>query len=346
MDFCLEKAHERLWNVFTNYTLQGDPLQPNLMRAYEFTKFCQDAGVMEIDSCLTIAELNVVVSQETCKIPGPKKHKRLSFSAFLNAVMAVAIKIYRNEIITPEEAFERFLINQVPRAKFREVVSLKNVEANAEVKSLVQRFEAPLLDIFQYYSSLAERSDAGSKPKAGSKQGRPKQGRPEPLSFLPGTNKMKDEMSYEDFLNCCKDAGLANSSLLSTQALGNVFLSSVSEEAYHDHVPKLRFKEFIQSLLRCSVLIGKFAWNGASHADKFKHILLVMWKSLHERNKFNKTIECHSPKNAYHGDLMKGSMTLNKRFTELWANDGHRDYLAKPVPQIANAFDLLQQMRK
>lgn len=374
-EFDWSEAHLQLWNTFTFYALQGDPLQLNYLRSYEFTKFVQDCGVLRNDATslageetwavqmrkeglhtaqLRLADINVLVSAETSKQTkhaqnrktSDKMHKsssrKITFPTFLNIILKLSQKVFPRQP-SPELSLRCFVEMILPHAHCRKPKSVAHMLEDTEVRRVLQRFESAFAQIFRFYSSAAERSSSsegfGNATKALWADTKSS------VSGIPQGNRMKEELSYEGFLEFAKDFGLGTSALLSTQTLGEAFLASIDYRAFHERVPKMLFEEFVDSLLHCASSIGRFAHRKATIADRLKHLYLVMWKAVTKRNRIVAAIEYHHLRTTYAADLLAGVALFNNKFTEMWAEDNHRDYL-EPVPEPeTHAFDLIQRLR-
>ncbi|GBG31890.1 Hypothetical Protein FCC1311_081152 [Hondaea fermentalgiana] len=362
LHFDWDKAHLQLWNTFTHYAIHGDALQPNRLRAYEFTKFARDCGILNDAgnepaagseaSLLRVADINVLISAEVGKRSGSSKQtaaqstkmhgsRRMTFQAFLNVVLKIALRLFP-DASSAETALRLFVQSRLWRAQHRDPLRIAFVLQDAEVRKLLMRFESALRPIFHFYASAAEREVDQS---SGNGKSCPKSPTGSFRTIAGTGNRMRDELSYQSFIELAKDFGLGASALLSMQSLGEAFLASIDYHAYHDKVPKMLYEEYIEALVRCALTIGRVAHEGATLADKLKHLLLIMWKAMTKRNQVASAVENHFVRTTYAADLLEGVRIFNIRFSELWAADGHRDYLSPLPDEVPDAFDLVQRLR-
>jgi hypothetical protein len=94
----LTPPSQELWNIFTFYTLNGNPLDPEHMRATQWVKFCKDCGIVgphavtEAPAPITEADLHVSYTVEVTR-KNRTGIKRMNYNDFLTAVMKIAVKV-------------------------------------------------------------------------------------------------------------------------------------------------------------------------------------------------------------------------------------------------------------
>ena len=62
-------VEQELWNIFTFYTLHGNPMYPDLLKSSQFSKLCKQCLIMktrEFPEGLSGAVINVVYIGELC----------------------------------------------------------------------------------------------------------------------------------------------------------------------------------------------------------------------------------------------------------------------------------------
>ena len=59
-----DSVEAELWNVFTFYTLSGNPLYPDLLKSSSFVRLCKDCNIID-DENVTGADVNVCYIAET-----------------------------------------------------------------------------------------------------------------------------------------------------------------------------------------------------------------------------------------------------------------------------------------
>jgi len=121
-------VEESLWNVFTFYTLRGDPMDPEHMSKREFVKFCRDCLIVPrpsvkdpfrskeeteriemseillqhimsrhsnyIKNMLSTAEVHVIYTSVMRKNNRTTHKEKMNYNDFLNALMKISIELY------------------------------------------------------------------------------------------------------------------------------------------------------------------------------------------------------------------------------------------------------------
>jgi len=145
-DFSVE---EELWNVFTFYTLRGDPMDPEHMSKREFVKFCRDSLIVPrpdtkdpfltketrerietseillqhivsrhsnyIKNMLSTAEIHVIYTSVIRRSNRTTHKDKMNYNDFLNALMKISIEMYGTEksVSSTEDAFQNLLIENI-----------------------------------------------------------------------------------------------------------------------------------------------------------------------------------------------------------------------------------------
>lgn len=214
----------------------------------------------------------------------------------------------------------------------RNVEPLDDVLYDPDVQRLYAFFRDALEQIFQFYASNPNVSSPGAKRES------PKASR---SPFSRASNSMKSALGYPEFLKFASDFNLANSVLLSTRELGDIYLSSIHNIQPDATLRKLSFDEFWESLVRCA----ERAYGKISHAsplDRIRGLFLYMWRSITVN--VPHTVEHRQGISTYAGDLLSGAMLFNKRFTAMWAQDGYRDYLSPDAPREESGKAVLSRL--
>lgn len=94
-----------------------------------------------------------------------------------------------------------------------------------------------------------------------------------------GVNSMREALSYAGFLRFATDFELANSVILSTIELGDIFLSSLTPSAPDATIRKLSFNEFVEALLRCA-LVAYSKISEVSIIDKVRRAFITVFFPL------------------------------------------------------------------
>ena len=142
-------VEESLWNVFTFYTLRGDPMDPEHMSKREFVKFCRDCLIVPrptvkdslrnkeereriemseillqhimsrhsnyIKNMLSTAEIHVIYTSVMRRSNRTTHKEKMNYTDFLNALMKISIELYGTEkaVSSTEDAFQNLLIENI-----------------------------------------------------------------------------------------------------------------------------------------------------------------------------------------------------------------------------------------
>jgi hypothetical protein len=281
--------------------------------------------------------------------------------------MKLAVKVYpRSKRV--DDAFQRLLMDNIlPLASRRRPDAVDMFLENEDVNRLLDYYRDALEQIFAFYATSDKRTHAAMAAYAGTRGGSSLgySGK-SPMRATKAVNTMKGALGYGEFLKFASDFDLANSVILSTIELGDIYLSSIKAVEPDSTIRKLTFVEFWEALVRCS-LVAYSKISDTSVLDKVRGLLLYMWRSINKnvpkaftdrRNvstyagAFGAALASFhfsspdpprpsltplpSPRPSPAGDLLSGAMLFNKRFTAAWAQDGYRDYLS-PDPRVVES---------
>ena len=228
-----------LWDVFTEYNLRGNPLEPTRMSLGNFRTFCKDCRIFER---ISKAEIEVMFSQELSK--QEKKGKTLLYSRFLELLARVAKKLFQklqNEI---EVALQEFIASYIlPNAKKRRslLANLEDALKDNEVGKLRVEFEPSIRDLMRKYDTMIR-------------------------------NQAAVQISYSEFLRFAHNYDLIQSGLITTYQLGEIYFFVLQIIPTDDDViPSLDFQKFWSALYLCS--IESFSY---SSADMPQHYLMSL----------------------------------------------------------------------
>lgn len=326
----MSSVEAELWNIFTFYTLHGDPLDPEHMRATQLVKLARDTQIVG-HTDVTEADLNVAYTAEV-KRKNRTGIKRMTYSDFLTAMMKISAKVYPDSV-TIDDAFQKLLMeNILPLASRRCPDAVDVFLEDEEVNALFGYYADAMQQIFQYYASMGS-IKAKARKGAASPVGLPRSRRP--------GNSMKDSLGYGEFLRFAADFSLSSSVILSTLEIGDIYLSSLRPIEGEQTVRKLSFVEFKEALVRCA-LVAYSKISDASILDKIRGLFLYMWRSINKS--VPKAMDRRSNSSTYHGDLLAGAVLFNKRFTAQWAADGYRDYLSSESEEAETGKTVLGRL--
>eukprot|EP00944_MAST-04C_sp_MAST-4C-sp1_P011883 g11883.t1 len=324
-------VEQELWNIFTFYTLHGNPMYPDLLKASQFVKLSRECNIIKSKgrgNGVTQADVNVVYIIEVKRRDRgfARSQAQMTYNDFLNALMRLSSKVYPNAD-TVDDAFQQLLMeNVLPLASRRSPDPVSIHMENEEVQDLFAYFSDALFLLYQFYATAA---DAKRRKDTHSSKARRH------------VNSMKECLGYNEFLRFALDFNLSSNVILSTLEIGDIYLSSIKVTDGHENIRKLTFAEFWEALVRCA-LVAYSKISNASPGDKIRGLFLYMWRSINDT--VPRAIEERRNVTTYMGDLINGSMAFNVKFTAMWAKDGYRDYLSPKPLAREEARDVLSRL--
>ena len=136
-------------------------------------------------------------------------------------------------------------------------------------------------------------------------------------------------------MNFCQDYKLISGAKVTTIQAGDCFLSSVGEHHGGDSSRDMNFEQFHELIFRLAMTAYSAADKSITNVNKVKSLLLFLWKSVNTADASEKAVNgrgtrsvCDASKSVKSGDLnLFGSSQFNVTMTEVWAEDGYREYL-------------------
>lgn len=116
----MDSVEEELWNIFTHYSLHGNPRDPSKLPCFHFLKLCRDAMVMDhtmTDRPLTQADIQLICTAELSvkarKIGAQSNNSdRLDYAQYLSCLVRVATKCYPHTR-SAEDAMQQLLMDNI-----------------------------------------------------------------------------------------------------------------------------------------------------------------------------------------------------------------------------------------
>jgi hypothetical protein len=98
---------EELWNIYTYYSLRGNPRDPSHINATQFYKFCRDTLLFDrtmTDVPLTqaVAQLIFTTKQSQKRAGNRSASNKIDYTEFLSCLLSIAQRCYPS-CTTPEE---------------------------------------------------------------------------------------------------------------------------------------------------------------------------------------------------------------------------------------------------
>jgi hypothetical protein len=91
-------VEEELWNIFSFYSLTGNPLDPEFISGSQFMKLAKHCQLLELPT-VDAPTVNVLYTREVKKHKGVTKKRntrgeKMSYDGFLNALMNLSAKVH------------------------------------------------------------------------------------------------------------------------------------------------------------------------------------------------------------------------------------------------------------
>jgi hypothetical protein len=354
---------EEIWNIFTYYTLHGNPKDPSRLNVSQFSIFCKDS--MLFDATMTEVPLNkaqaevIFVGQARQLTASGSDERnsgdRINFDAFLSCLISMAKQCYPSQ---PDEdsAMKQILMDNVlPFSSRRLPEPLKPILQNPEIVALWTYYEDALAGIFHYYSTesdmSANRAEFIRKPRPLSKaddvsismsssfdESRPTM-KKSTISRI--DNPYKSLIAYSDFIRFVNEFGLNVNLKLTAIDAGDMYLSVIAMNNFEPVLRKINLVEFWDLLVACALLTLRDR-HDLTVSDKLKAVLMLMWRHIEDttRNNMKGTKAAYKRfDSSVHdkGTLLKICQKLNERFLAAWTKDGLQDYLAPNSSALAKA---------
>lgn len=183
-------VEQELWNIFTYYTLHGNPLDPNFIQSSQFLKFCRKCKIFDTNNLahrpLTPAQLTLITRAETVKrssgggaggggggggvafgaaeassssASSSMKFsvEKLSYSEFLTSLLKISQYMYECEPSGDGEmALQQLLMDHVlPLAHRRQPLPADVFLDESEIVSLEDSFRDSLALVFRFYAAAS-----------------------------------------------------------------------------------------------------------------------------------------------------------------------------------------------
>ena len=143
----MSTVEQELWNIFTFYTLHGNPMYPDLLKASQFVKMARECNIIKpgqkTDSLgVTQADVNVVYIVEVKRKDRgfARNQAQMTYNDFLNALMRLSSRVYPRAD-TVDDAFQQLLMeNVLPLASRRSPDPVSMHMENEEVSVVIHEF--------------------------------------------------------------------------------------------------------------------------------------------------------------------------------------------------------------
>eukprot|EP01031_Cornospumella_fuschlensis_P033828 gene33828-40929_t len=334
---------EILWNVFTYYSLNGNPRDPSRLHSSHLNKFCKDVMAMDAtmtEHPITSPELYLIY---TAALTNPsrnsylahEKSDKIDFEAFLTCLIRIAQKCYPS-CHTKEEAMQQFLMDNVlPLAPRRKPIAIQSTLKQPVIETLQKYYEDALMELYKFYTTSSDKNRKGkhmlkTTSTLGSTFDDQIDAIQEAKKKLNQESSSSNKMSYDDFIRFATDFGLVTTLGVTTLDLGDIFLSVISFTNFSTNVRKMSFGEFWEGLVRCALVAFQDKTELTTEI-KIKGLFLSIWR--HVQSSVQELMSGYGQLhgggfNTYKGALLRGTQLLNDKFVAAWTKDEYRDYLA------------------
>jgi len=150
-------VEQELWNIFTYYTLHGDPLKPESLSIKLLSRIAHDCKLLGPGR---LCEADVAAAFQAETPPGG----RLSYYGFLKILERLSVKLYP-EALSRVAAFERLLSeNVLPLASRRCPDDVESFVRSGEVRQLLDFYSDALRSFFTHFAGGGGAAQARATP--------------------------------------------------------------------------------------------------------------------------------------------------------------------------------------
>ena len=327
-----------LWNIFTYYTLHGNPQDPEHLKCNQFVRLAKDADILgrKTSKLNNVAQADVELSFKAAirsKNRRTTKKELLTYSDFLNCLNQLAPRVYPRS--NKDTVFQQLLLeNLLPLASRRNPEPMSEQLQADDIQKILEYYMPGLEQIFLFYSDISERRQRQASAKGKGGGGAKRRAAEDPTP----------EVMYPEYQQFCSQYKLTSSELISQLQAGDIFLCSTKQSQAGDDCAPLTMEDFAEVLFRASRMAYSTSV-GSSPTDKLNALFLHMWKSVNNIDAQGKAVEQRSNMAAMAGDLnIGGSSLFNRLFMQQWRADGYRDYLNAEPTLPEDAAVILQRI--
>ena len=377
--------HEELWNIFTYYSLHGNPRDPSRINATQYCNFCRDTLLFDpsmTDVALTPPKAHLLFTSQITLIKSAFSNSvaagvgKLNFEEFLTLMLRTAKKCYPSQK-TLEGAMQQLLMDNVlPLSSRRKPISecpvIEAMEKDSEeIEKLWKLYENPMQQFFHYFASAAEGSYKFKSMEGNEGSGKTfdeiaaersrKKMYDDPHKngmnssgtdkSLKGANSMISQMGYDQFLKFCFELGLSSNLNLTTIDIGDIYLTTIANKARtetgYGYDPNFG-KLSLSQLWEALVRCSHVAHNDypeISLKDKIKQTFSSIWKHLQQVGKM-KTRSDNSNNSASANSRFRILMKCSSSLNEKFIHMWTQDgFISYLKPEIKNA-DISTPLRR
>jgi len=330
---------EVLWNIFTFYSLNGNPRDPSRLHSMALLKMCRDVRVLDhmmADNPITQADLHLIYTSvikgvTVSKIEG--KSDKLNFDDYLACLVRIAEKCYPGQS-SSEDSMQQFLMDNIlPSAHRREPESINVIMKEPGIESIMRAYETPLMKIFKFFASASDGLTKNrNMVKSTSNIVKTFDDHKDIIQVSKTRRHMEslvaNMMCYADFIRFVQDLGLVSTLPITIVEFGDIYLTVTFFNNFTPTLRKLEFKEFCEALVRIALLAFKDV--AVSNENKVKGLFLNLWRYMQE------LLGAHMMEygtiagggfNTYKEELLNSVEAFSSKFKTIWAKDEYRNYV-------------------
>ena len=360
-----ERIEDTLWNIFTHYSLHGNPLEPMNLKMSQWIAFCRKCQIsnpagkpgrdedgnevpMEMDASMGVVYHEACEPTKEGRAHFKGRSRKMKFGDFLNCLVTLADRLYGATSEDGEGAFEQLLNEKVlPNALRREPLDVSSLMASDAVQTMAEDYQDSVRCIFEFYAGV---------PQAGTKADRRAKEHPvhvAPAGYSPdyGANSMHTKavslmassLQFNEFLQFAGDFNLTCSVFLTTHEMTEIFLASLSDYGHEEIMPGLCFEDFWESLVRCAVVA--YDDKDTTDLNKLRALFLYMTNRIEETIPRAVNASGRSSASTNAQNLMKGAKRFQFLVQQQWNKDGQLDYIRGAKVKRLSGHSMLARMQ-
>ena len=360
-----ERIEDALWNIFTHYSLHGNPLEPMNLKMSQWIAFCRKCQLsnptgkpgtdedgnevpMQMDASVAVIYHAACEPTKQGRANFKGRSRKMKFGDFLNCLVTLAERLHGGGAEDGEGAFEQLLNEKVlPNALRREPRDVSALMGSDAVQTMAEDYQDSVRCIFEFYAGV---------PQAGTKADARAKAHPATLAapgFSPdyGANSMHTKavslmassLQFNEFLQFAGDFNLTCSVFLTTHEMTEIFLASLSDYGHEEIMPGLSFDDFWEALVRCAVVA--YDDKDTTDLNKLRALFLYMTNRIEETIPRAVNASGRSSASTNAQNLMKGAKRFQYLVQQQWNRDGQLDYIRGHQAQRLSGHTMLARMQ-
>lgn len=350
----IKKVEDELWNIFSCYTVNSDPMFPGHMRGTTFIQLLNDCCLLSRISKEAV-QVAIVAQCKTEKKVGPRvspvratggtKHKpaSLKFPDFLEVLRALAPRAYPR--LEPDRAFKRLVLDDVFLYAKRRVVNKTQADMidGAVARLVEQDMAVGIRNVFNFFAKQSEQRrqvDASHATTTRAlNEGVTGQVTVTARHKAKQLKGKRSNLGFPEFTQFLRDfkinGGQGRQALLTVSECTEVYLAVCPPyDNSSEPVPDITEKMFQQVLVFLSWQWSAAVAHDVDKVDRVKAFFLHLWKASNPQDgstadtyeRIQNRIDTGS---VHTGGRLNfcGSAAFTEAFLHIWEKDDYRDYL-------------------